>query len=116
MTGLTGDAGDTTLVRFKYREAWASAALAGRVCGGRLVDAAQQQVRDDLLKAMAAAATRKRNAQKSQVASCRSQLGLDDSDVEPVGVEADSQIAGIQDVAFNGQTFKVAKLGRQVYI
>ena len=111
----------TILVRFGYREAWASSVCGGRVHGGRLMDRAQKAVRDDITKAITAAAKKKVLDDTSKAAQCRSALDLDDTDsdaeVDGKEDEADSpDITGVQEIYYNGLSFKAAKKRKQIFV
>ena len=113
MVSLACDEEGLTLVRFGYREAWASQACIGRVCGGPLLDAAIKQVRDEVMKALALVATVKRADKTHQAASCRSALGvLSDSDDDGGNAgdpEAGSlHTVGLHDINYYAASFKAA--------
>ena len=87
------------------------------------MDRALKTVREALEAAMKAAVKRKRKAETSKAASCRSALGLDDDDdIDKAGTATEAfeaaslDISGLQTITFIGQDFKIAKVRRQLYI
>ena len=87
------------------------------------MDRALKTVREALEAAMKAAVKRKRKAETSKAASCRSALGLDDDDdIDKAGAATEAfaaaslDIGGLQPISFTGQDFKIAKVRRQLYI
>ena len=114
------------MVRLGCRERWVSSVCAGRLYGGTTLDRALRVVRDDIVRAMFLARKKKQKSERKAATSgadcCMRNLGIStsDEDEEPEMEEnpADSSvtISGLYETEYGGKSFKVAKVGKQVYI
>ena len=80
-------------VLLTHRAAWISQVCLGRVSGGKIMDRATKQVRQDLLKAIHVSELKKRNALTASAAACRVALvGLPEAEPD-AAIEGDTAVS-----------------------